>query len=37
MIGKVRRLALALVRGGPFGRQGLALAEAEDATVARRR
>ena len=33
MIGKVRRLALALLRGGPFGRQGLALAEPEDATV----
>jgi Family of unknown function (DUF6178) len=33
MIGKVRRLALTLVRGGPFGRQGLALAEADDATV----
>ena len=33
MIGKVRRLALALARGGPFGRQGLALAEADDATV----
>ena len=33
MIGKVRRLALALVRGGPFGRQGPALAEADDAAV----
>jgi hypothetical protein len=33
MIGKVRRLALALVRGGPFGRQGLALAEPEDAAI----
>jgi uncharacterized protein DUF6178 len=33
MIGKVRRLALALGRSGPFGRQGLALAEADDATV----
>jgi hypothetical protein len=33
MIGKVRRLALALVRGGPFGRQGLTLAEADDAAV----
>jgi hypothetical protein len=33
MIGKVRRLALALARSGPFGRRGLALAEADDATV----
>jgi hypothetical protein len=33
MIGKVRRLALALVRGGPFGRQALALAEPEDAAI----
>ena len=33
MIGKVRRLALALARGGPFGRRALALAEADDATV----
>jgi len=33
MVGKVRRLALALVRGGPFGRQGLTLAEADDAAV----
>jgi len=33
MIGKVRRLALALLRGGPFGRQALALAEPEDAAV----
>src|SRR6185436_16516612 len=33
LIGKARRLALALVRGGPFGRQGIALAEADDAAV----
>jgi hypothetical protein len=33
MIGKVRRLALAVARSGPFGRQGLALAEADDAAV----
>jgi hypothetical protein len=33
MIGKVRRLALAVVRGGPYGRQGSALAEADDAAV----
>jgi hypothetical protein len=33
MIGKVRRLALALLRDGPFGRQALALAEPEDAAV----
>jgi hypothetical protein len=33
MIGKVRRLALAVARSGPFGRRGLALAEADDATV----
>jgi hypothetical protein len=33
MIGKVRRLAQALLRGGPFGRQALALAEPEDAAV----
>jgi hypothetical protein len=33
MIGKVRRLALALLRGGPFGRQALALAEPDDAAV----
>ena len=30
---RVRRLALALRRDGPFGRQGLALAEPEDAAV----
>lgn len=33
MIGKVRRLAQALLRGGPFGRQALELAEPEDAAV----
>jgi hypothetical protein len=33
MIGKVRRLALALARSGPFGRLGIALAEADDAAV----
>jgi hypothetical protein len=33
MIGKVRRLALALLHHGPFGRQTLALAEPEDAAV----
>ena len=33
MIGKVRRLALAFVRGGPFGRRGAALAEPDDAAV----
>jgi hypothetical protein len=33
LIGKARRLALALVRGGPFGRQGIALAETDDAAV----
>jgi len=33
LIGKVRRLGLALARGGPFGRQGLALAETDDAAV----
>jgi hypothetical protein len=33
LIGKAHRLALALVRGGPFGRQGIALAEADDAAV----
>jgi hypothetical protein len=33
MIGKLRRLALALTRGGPFGGLGLALAEADDAAV----
>jgi hypothetical protein len=33
MIGKVRRLALSVARSGPFGRQGLALAEADDAAV----
>jgi hypothetical protein len=33
MIGKVRRLATTLTRGGPFGRQGGALAEADDTAV----
>jgi hypothetical protein len=33
MIGKVRRLALAVTRSGPFGRRGLALAEPDDAAV----
>jgi hypothetical protein len=33
LIGKVRELALALVRGGPFGARGRALAEPADATV----
>jgi hypothetical protein len=33
MIGRVRRLALAVARSGPYGRRGLALAEAEDAVV----
>jgi len=33
LIGKVRRLALALARGGPFGRRGIALAETDDAAV----
>jgi hypothetical protein len=33
MVGKVRRLALAVARSGPFGRRGLALAEADDAAV----
>jgi hypothetical protein len=33
LIGKVRRLALALRREGPFGPRGFALAEPDDATV----